>query len=192
MVEQLPAPLVLVVAAVLLAAEAGLVVGIVLPGAGTALGLGLLSRLGVVEPAAAVLTAAVGTLLGSQLAYLAARRRDPAGFGLLRRRAGPLLARAERLLVRRPASGVAAGRLVGGIRSVAPMVAARAGVRYPRFAAGDVLAGLGWATLLVGLGHAAGAALGEVRLAVGLVGPPLLLVALGVHCGRRRRARVRP
>lgn len=44
----LPAPLVLAVAAVVLAMESGLLVGIALPGAPLVLGLGLLSRFGVV------------------------------------------------------------------------------------------------------------------------------------------------
>jgi membrane-associated protein len=180
----LPAPLVLVIAAIVLAAESGLVVGIVLPGATTALGLGLLSRLGVVDFADAVLTVAAATLLGSQLAYLAARRRDPAGFGLLRR-ARPLLTYAVALLRRHPTVGVAAGRLIGGVRTVTPVMAARAGIRYPRFAAGDVPTALGWAGLLVSLGHLAGTALDEVRLAVGLVGPPAVLAWLIIHVGRK-------
>lgn len=136
----------LVIAAIVLAMESGLLVGVVLPGAPLVLGLGLLSRFGVVGFADAVLTVAAATLLGSQLAFLAARRRDPAGFGLLRRRAGPLLTRAE-VLVRRYPMGVAVGRLVGGVRTVTPVVAAHAGVRYRSFAAADVLAALGWAGL---------------------------------------------
>ena len=186
----LPAPLVLVIAAAVLAAESGLVVGIVLPGATTALGLGLLSRLGVVEFAGALLTVATATLLGSQLAFLAARRRDPAGFGLVRRRAGPLLNRAAKLLARRPVVGVATGRLVGGVRTVVPVLAAQAGTHYRRFAAGDVPAALAWAGLLVSLGHVAGTAFDEVRLLVSLVGPPALLGWLIIHFGHKvvRRA----
>jgi membrane-associated protein len=105
------------------------------------------------------------------------------GFGLLCRRAGPLLARAAALLRRHPAMGVAAGRLVGGVRTVTPVVAAWAGVRYPRFTAGDVPAALGWAGLLVSLGQVAGAALDEVRLAVNLLGLPLVSGCLIVHFG---------
>lgn len=181
----LPTPLVLLVVAVVLAAESGLIVGIVLPGATMALGLGLLSRLGEVGFLTAVLTVAAASLLGSQLAFLAARRREPAGFGLLRRRAEPLLTRASSLLSRRPTTGAAAGRLIGGVRTVVPVVAARAGVPYARFAAGDVPAALGWAFLLVGLGNVAGAAFDQVRLVIGLVGPPLLIVALAVYWGRK-------
>jgi membrane-associated protein len=133
----LSGPLVLMIAAVMLAAESGLVVGIVLPGATVPLGLGLLSRLGVVEFAGAVFTVAAASLLGSQLSFLAARRRDPWGFRVLRR-AEPSLTRAAALLRRRPSMGIATGRLVGGMRTVVPVVAARAGVRYRRFLAGDV------------------------------------------------------
>jgi membrane-associated protein len=185
----LPTPLVLLVAAVVLAAESGLMVGVVLPGATAALGLGLLSRLGEVGFGSAVLTVAAASLLGSQLAFLAARRREPVGFGVLRRRAGRVLARGSALLARRPITGAAAGRLVGGVRTVVPVLAARAGVRHAHFAAGDVPAALGWAVLLVGLGNLAGAALDEVRLAVGLVGPPLLLTILAVGYGRKWASR---
>lgn len=185
----LPGPLVLIITAVLLTAESGLVIGVVLPGATVPLGLGLLSRLGVVEFASAVLTVAAATLLGSQLAFLAARRHDPAGFGVLRRRARPLLTRAVVLLRRHPVTGVAAGRLVGGVRTLVPVVAARAGMRYRRFTAGDVPAALGWAGLLVTLGHVAGAAYDEVRLTVSLVGPPILLGWLIVHFGRKAARR---
>lgn len=187
----LPAPLVLAVAAVVLAMESGLLVGIALPGAPLVLGLGLLSRFGVVGFVAAVLTVAVATLLGSQFAFLAARKRDPAGWRLLRRGAGPLVTRAEVLVRCHPAVGVAAGRLVGGVRTVTPVVAARAGVRYRRFAAGDVPAAIGWAGLLVGLGHVAGAAYDEVRLAVSLVGLPVLLTWLVIRLGVRRTSRRR-
>lgn len=115
----LPAPLVLIVAAVLLCAESGLVVGIVLPGAGLVLSLGLLSSLGVVGLVSTVLTATAATLLGSQFAFLSARHRDPAGFGLVGRRARPLLSWSSRFLARNPtALGwtsllVGLGRLAG-------------------------------------------------------------------------------
>lgn len=185
MLAGLPAPLVLLVVAVVLIAESGLIVGIVLPGATMALGLGLLSRLNEAGFLTAVLTVAGASLLGSQFAFLTARRREPAGFGLLRRRAQPLLTRASSLLSRRPTIGAAAGRFVGGVRTVVPVVAARAGVPYARFAAGDVPAALGWAFLLVGLGNVAGAALDEVRLAISLVGLPLVAVALTVYVGHK-------
>jgi membrane-associated protein len=180
----LPGPLVLVIAAVMLAAESGLIVGVVLPGATVPFGLGLLSRLGVVEFAAAVLTVAGATLVGSQLSFLRARRRDPWGFRLLRR-AKPMLKRATALLTRHPGTGIAAGRMVGGVRTLVPVVAARAGVRHRRFTAGDVPAALVWSGALVTLGHVAGVAYGEVRLAVSLVGPPVVFVVLIVYLGRK-------
>jgi membrane-associated protein len=185
MLAGLPTPLVLLVVAVVLVAESGLIVGIVLPGATMALGLGLLSRLNEAGFLTAALTVAGASLLGSQFAFLTARRREPAGFGLLRRRAQPLLTRASSLLSRRPTTGAAMGRFVGGVRTVVPVVAARAGVPYARFAAGDVPAALGWAFLLVGLGNVAGGALEEVRLAISLVGLPLVAIVLIVYLGRK-------
>lgn len=175
----LPGPLVLMIVAVLLAAESGLLVGIVLPGATVPLGLGLLSRLGTVDFTAAVLTVAGATLVGSQLSFLRARR-----FRELRR-AGPLLKRATALLNRHPGTGIAAGRLVGGMRTVVPVVAARAGMRHRRFLVCDAPAALCWAGVLVTLGHVAGAAYKEIRLGVGLVGLPVVFVVLVVYLGRK-------
>lgn len=193
-----PVPLVLLAVAIMLAAETRLLVGIVLPGATVPLSLGVLSHLGSVDFGTAALTAGAASLLGSQLSFLAARRRLPAGFGLLSRRAEPLLLRASDLLARRPATGVAIGRMIGGVRTVVPIVAARAGVRHARFAAGDVPAALGWAAGLVGLGHVAGSAFDQVRLAVGLLGLPLLLAIASIHYGlkwmtsnRRNRGQAR-
>jgi membrane-associated protein len=180
-----PVPLVLLVAAIMLVAESGLFIGVVLPGATVPLSLGVLSQLGSVGFVSAVLTVAAASLLGSQLSYLAARRRPPAGFGMLSRWAEPLVRRASTLLARRPAAGAAAGRMIGGVRTVVPIVAARAGVRNARLAAGDVPAALLWAAGLVGLGHGAGAALDEARLAVGLLGLPLLFAIASVYYGLR-------
>jgi membrane-associated protein len=180
----LPGPMVLMIVAVLLAAESGLIVGVVLPGATVPLGLGLLSRFGTVDFTAAVLTVAGATLVGSQLSFLRARGRDPRVFRLLRR-AEPLLKRAKALLNRHPGTGMAAGRLVGGVRTVVPVVAARAGVPHRRFLACDVPAALVWSGVLVTLGHVAGAAYDEVRLGVGLVGPPVVFVVLVVYLGRK-------
>jgi membrane-associated protein len=181
----LPAPLVLIVATVLLFAESGLVVGIVLPGAGLVLSLGLLSGLGVVDLASTVVTVTAATLLGSQFAFLSARHRDPAGFGLVRRHAKPVLARSSRFLERNPAVGVVTGRLVGGVRTVVPIVAAQAGVRHGQFLAADAPTALGWTGLLVTLGHLAGSALDQVRVVVGLVGLPLVLLWLAIHYWRK-------
>lgn len=180
-----PGPLILLVAAIMLAAETRLLVGIVLPGATVPLSLGVLSQVGSVNHWAAVFAVVAGSLLGSQLSFRAARRRLPAGFGMLSSRAEPLLVRASALLAQRPAFGAAAGRMIGGVRTVVPIVAARAGVPHARFAAGDVPAALVWAAGLVGLGHIAGAAFDEVRLAVGLVGLPLILVVASIHYGLR-------
>jgi hypothetical protein len=57
--------------------------------------------------------------------------------------------------------------------------------------AADVPTAFGWTSLLVSLGHLAGSALGQVRVAVGLVGPPLLLLAVAIYYARKRLRRAR-
>lgn len=190
LLTSLPEPLILLVAAIIMTAESGLGIGVFLPATSTALALGLLARLGAVPAHSAVLTVAAATALGSHCAFLLSRGRGPAQFLLKHRRVQPWLDRAESLLRRRPVAGSAAGHLVGGTRTVVPRIAARAGVPYARFAMGTVPAAAVWAALLVTLGYIAGAAFDQIRLAVSLIGPPLLLVALIVYCLKRagRRA----
>jgi membrane protein DedA with SNARE-associated domain len=71
------------------------------------------------------------------------------------------------------------------VRTVVPIVAARTGIRHGQFIAADAPTALGWASLFVGLGHLAGSALDQVRVAVGVVGLPLVLLYLAIHHMRK-------
>ncbi|MCP2164082.1 DedA family protein [Goodfellowiella coeruleoviolacea] len=193
----LPAPVVLGLIGLLLMAESGLLIGVVLPGASTVLTLGLFARLGVVPLFAAVVTAVLATTIGSHAGFVRGQRRGQSGRGgwvdrLVERRLGP--DRQERLLSllrRRARVAVAVGQCLGVVRTLVPRLAGRAGVPYPRFALCNVPAAVLWGGGLVVLGYLAGAAYQQVEDVVGLLGLPLLVVVavavLAWRLVRRRR-----
>ncbi len=185
----LPAPVVLGLIGLLLMAESGLLIGVVLPGASTVLTLGLFARLGVVPLFAAVVTAVLA------LSLITGRGQSGRGGWvdrLVERRLGP--DRQERLLSllrRRARVAVAVGQCLGVVRTLVPRLAGRAGVPYPRFALCNVPAAVLWGGGLVVLGYLAGAAYQQVEDVVGLLGLPLLVVVavavLAWRLVRRRR-----
>ena len=139
-IGDVPASAAPVLIAVLLVAEAGLLIGVVMPGASLVLGLGVLAGAGAVPCPVAALSAAGATVLGATLGdRSAARHGAPALLpeaGLL----GRLLTRqvadvAERLSApwvesvgRRPVRAAATAQFVAGGRTLAPRIAAQAGV----------------------------------------------------------------
>ncbi|WP_243791609.1 DedA family protein [Saccharopolyspora gloriosae] len=197
------------VVVVVLAMESGSPVGLFLPGSPTLLALGLLSRQGLVGLWAAVLVAGAASAVGCQWGFLRARRlrlldRDAGSADLLEppnrlerkliQRAGT--DRVRRLLAfldRRAAPAVATGQFFSVVRTLMPRLAGRAGVSHRRFSFANVPVAFVWAALLVTLGRIAGAAYEQVSAAVGLAGPPVVLVAAVaawiVFIVRRRIAR---
>ncbi|GAA4860403.1 hypothetical protein [Saccharopolyspora cebuensis] len=180
-----PGPLALLLAAAVLAAESGLLIGIFLPGAGLVVALGWLAGHGVLEVWAAIGTAAAASAGGAQLGYLL----GGTGSGRLRelavRRFG-----ADRIESAVDGRAVAAAQALAVARTVVPRLAARSGVGHLRFTACTAPVALAWSTAWVLLGAWSGAAYEQVRTASGLFGVPLLLVivlvALVVRWARRR------
>ncbi|MCP2248793.1 membrane-associated protein [Lentzea aerocolonigenes] len=168
----------LLVLGVLLIAESGLAVGVFLPAATTVLGIGVLTRFDVVSEIAAICTAAACSALGSQLGYLHGTLRTGPVWRSVVRRAGHR--RMEVLLAqlnRRAGWTLAACQCFGVLRTVAPRLAAKAGVSRARHAASTVPAAIVWACGLVLLGRTAGEAYQQIEMAVGLAGLPLVCVA---------------
>ncbi|CAN5314179.1 hypothetical protein BH24ACT9_BH24ACT9_05220 [soil metagenome] len=196
----LPGPLLLGVVSIMLAAESGMLIGVVLPGSTLLLSLGLLVSLGMVPLAAALITALAATVVGSQLGFLRARhgrsRSSAGGAGPtgspLSRQLRRTVGNVEPALHRRTARTAGAARLVGGLRTITPRVAGGMEVSYRQFAVGDVIAATIWAPSLVLLGYFAGSAFDQIRTVAALVGPPLLLLILlawGCCAGWQRLAR---
>jgi membrane-associated protein len=193
-----PALAALLLVALVLLAEAGLLIGVVLPAASLVLGLGVLAGAGLLPLWAAAATAAGATVVGAALGHRAAARDGaghllPAG-GLLRRL---LPARAVRVvdrsaagwaevIGRRPVRAAATAQFVTGARTLAPRLAGMTGVPLRTVLRGTVPAALVWSSALVAAGAAAGAALPWLRGAVTVVGVPFVVAVSGLLLHRRR------
>jgi membrane-associated protein len=203
----LPVPAVLAVAAVLLVAESGTLVGIALPGTTLLVALGLWSHAVPDAFPASIAVGAAATVAGAHLGWWRGQMRRGWGPALepptSRGRRG-VHARADQargwLAGRGPvatAALLACGHWAAAARPIMPRVAGGAGVPYR--IAGPVLvaSGSAWATTLVLLGNRVGphvlthAGWAPVVVVVLLVGA-LALRARPVSAGERRNIRVRP
>ena len=149
-----------VVAALLLAAEVGTLIGVAIPAAPILVALGALSRHGYLDLPVAMLVAFAAALLGDTVGYWEGRVVGPrVRQTRLGQRIGPhRWARAERIVLRGGGAAVIVGRLMAVVRTLVPRLVGAAGLDYRRFlvfnAAGVALEVL--AMILVGyLGGAA-------------------------------------
>ncbi|MGX5654959.1 DedA family protein [Geodermatophilus nigrescens] len=187
--------------ALVLVAESGLLIGIALPAGSLVLGLGVLAGTGAVPLPLAALSVATATVLGAAVGHHTARRRSggaPLAGGVLGRR---LPQRATRLvdrtttpwreaIGRRPVRAAATAQFVVGARTLAPRLAASAGVPLATMLRGTAPAALIWSTALVATGALAGAALPLVRDVLAIAGIPLAVAVAGWLLVRSRaRAR---
>jgi len=198
----LPAPLVMVLAALVLAGEPAFIPGILLPSVSTALALGFLADNGVLTTPAALLTAGVAVVVGDTSAYLAGRRsasgEPPAAprwrITFVRRRLDGATHRAARLLGRYGGGAVFVARWVVGARTVVPRLAGAGGMPLGAFLRYSVPAGVLWSTCWVGAGQLAGSSYRQVSTVAGQASVGLLVAAttvvVGIVAGRRlgRRA----
>jgi undecaprenyl-diphosphatase len=136
-----PPFVVYVVAALLVLAETGLIVGLFLPGEVTLLLVGFLCSLGTLDPFIAAPAMVVAGLLGDGLAFGEGRQVGPrleaSRFG--RWVGEERWARTDSLLNRHGGRAVFLGRYVAFARTLMPRLAAIAGMRYRRFLGWDVL-----------------------------------------------------
>ncbi len=182
----LPVCTVPVVVALALAAESGLLIGLVLPGSSLVIGFGILAGAGLVPVPVAAMTAAGATVTGTALGHRRAARSGTSALLPTRGPLGRLLPSGLRDLVdrsaspwadalaRRPVRMAAAAQLVTGSRTLAPRVAARAGLPLSTMLRGTVPAALLWSCGLVALGAVAGTAATRVDGVAALAGLPVL------------------
>lgn len=182
---------VVVAAVVLVLVQTALVIGFLVPGgkaavlAGVVAGLGhvpvLLAWVGVV--AAAVVGAGIGFEIGRSHGDRVLEHR-------WLRRHRVRLGRAQALVRRRVAVAVVLGRSVAVLRATTPALAGAVGVGRGRFLVWNVVGGVLWATVFVGIGYAGGASApdlaawlgsGRVQLASAVLG----FLLLGVLATRR-------
>lgn len=189
-------PGVLVVAALVLVAESGLLVGVVLPGISVNIGLGVLAGTGAVPAVGAAAAAVASSVAGPSVGYWRARL---AGVGMLRDDARiPLPARRIlRIAGSRPATAVAVGQWFAVARTLVPRLAGHT-LGYPRFALVSVPVAVAWAAVTFALGRllVAGSAVAArlVSLQEALAWALLVVLAVGllwtaVRVVRGRRSR---
>ncbi|MEU3270110.1 DedA family protein [Saccharomonospora sp. NPDC006951] len=150
----LPQPLLLLAVAATIVAEAGLLIGVFLPGASAAIALGVIARAGAVNPVLAASTVALAAVAGSHLAYLRGRA---GALPTPRRLAGPR-EHAVRLLRRSGPLALCLAQWLVAVRTLTPRLAGVAGLDYRRFAVASVPSGLMWGAVLTMLGYLAAGA----------------------------------
>ncbi|MEX5718177.1 hypothetical protein [Geodermatophilus maliterrae] len=142
--------------ALVLVAESGLLIGLVLPGSSLVIGFGVLAGAGLVPLPVAALTVAAATVAGAALGH---RRAARAGSGALLPTGGwlgrLLPVRVRRVVdrsaspwagavARQPVRIAGMSQLVTGARTLAPRIAARSGVPLSTVLRGTVPAALLW------------------------------------------------
>jgi membrane-associated protein len=130
----LPPTTVYLLAGALLAAEVGVLAGVVVPAGSILLSLGVLASAGRIELPVAIAVAVAAALLGDSIAYwegryAGAKLRDS---GLGRWIGGRRWRRAE-CAVRNGATAIVIGRWTGYVRTLVPRIAGASGMAYRRF-----------------------------------------------------------
>ncbi|RRO12914.1 hypothetical protein EIL87_24905 [Saccharopolyspora rhizosphaerae] len=172
-----PGLLALAIAAVVLFAESGLLIGVVLPGSGTVLALGWLAGNGALPVWAAALVASAATIAGCQHGYFRGAHPGALNRRLVERVGEARLARIESALDGRAGPTTALCQCFAVVRTLVPRLAARCGMRRLHFTACNTPVGICWGTGLTLLGAFSGDAYAQVQAAVGLLGLPLVALA---------------
>jgi undecaprenyl-diphosphatase len=178
----LPPWLVLLLVFALPAAEAGLLVGIFIPGETAVLLGGVVAHGGGLPLWAVVVAAAAGAAIGDQAGFLLGRRY---GSGLVNhlpdvvRRSGDL-DRALDLIRRRGATAVALGRWAAVLRALVPGAAGTSQMTQLRFTVANVLGGTFWAAAVAVAGYVVGASYQSLAKNLGIFGDVVVaLVVVG-------------
>lgn len=192
----LPPLLVLTLVLVLPALESSTLLGLVVPGETAILFGGLAAHSGELPLWAVVVAGTVGACLGDQVGYALGRRY---GSGMLAHVPKSLrghvdIGRARRLIARRGAWAVVAGRWVAVLRVIVPIVAGAGGMPWPPFLRANLAGGLLWAAAVALLGYLGGASYHYLERELGIGEIALLAVIVGgvaLHVWRRwiRRGR---
>ncbi|GLY20489.1 hypothetical protein Misp04_02210 [Micromonospora sp. NBRC 101691] len=194
LLEHLPAELIYLVAALIVAGETALLIGLVAPGEATLLLVGFLSFTGTLRLGPAMLVMIAAAVLGDSLAYRSGRRYGPrlraSRWGA---RVGPQRwGRADAMLERLGGRGVFAARWVAFARTLVPRLAGAAGLPYRRFLPWNVGGVVTWVGGSVLVGYLAGESYETVSAYLGratgavlvLAGCVLVIVLAGRWLGR--------
>lgn len=180
--QSLPPPLVLVVAAVLVAGETALIVGLLVPAEATLVLVGFLTYTGALRLGPALLVMIVAAVTGDTLAFRAGRRYGPRLRALrLGARVGAhRWRRADALLARLGGRGVLAARWVAFGRTLVPRLAGAGGMPYRRFAPWNAAGVVSWVSASVLVGNLAGESYATVSRLLGRASGAVLVLLGGV------------
>lgn len=194
----LPAPLFLSMVTLALIAEAGLLVGLVIPGTTVVLTAGAVAQLTAVPLPAAVAAAAAGAVAGGQLGYRRGHRRrsEPAPIEGGARIVPAVWPAIHRNMHRRTVQTVLIGQWVPYGRALVPRAAGWAGTPRRTFTVVQTTSAVAWAGVLTTVGYStATAARGNLPVVLALAGAVVLCgLVVRVRSGRaeRRAAPARP
>ncbi|WP_067137018.1 DedA family protein [Microtetraspora malaysiensis] len=182
-------PLLLAVAWLLLTAEAGLLVGVALPGTSVLVALGYFAHLGVVPLGGAIGVAACAAVTGTQISYLWGRRRE--GAPSFHRFAPGRWDRPRELLGRHGRWAVVAAQWFGSARTLTPRLAGWAGMPYRTFATASLPTACAWAATLVTVSyHVAPEIVQRFTAHLAVAGPVTVAIVLVVFWVTRGRPKV--
>lgn len=161
--------------------DAIFIVGAFVPAGVVLFGAGAVVALGSLQPWQAVVTAAIGALIGDAFSYWLGRRYGERLFsGRLQRRYPDLLLNGRRFFERHGAFSVALARFLGPVRAIVPALAGASGMGVAAFIAADLCAALVWAVVYVVPGIAFGASLGLAAEVAGRLATLLLALIVAV------------
>lgn len=183
LVWDLPPLLIYLAAALLVAGETGLIIGLLMPAEATLLLVGFLAYAGLLRLGPALVTMIVAAAVGDALAFRSGRRHGPrlrsSRWGA---RVGPhRWGRADAMLRRLGGRGVFAARWVAFARTLVPRLAGSAGMSYRRFAPWNLAGVVTWVGGSVLVGYLAGESYETVSHYLGkATGAVLLLIVFVV------------
>lgn len=177
----LPPWLVLAAVFALPAAEAGLLIGVFIPGETAVLIGGVVAQGGGLPLWAVIVASLLGAAAGDQTGFLLGRRYGQRLIDRLpaRARAGGGIDRAVQLIRRRGTAAVALGRWVAVLRAVIPGVAGASGMGQARFTVANIAGGAVWATVISTAGYLVGASYESLAKNLGYGGDVVVAVVVG-------------
>jgi undecaprenyl-diphosphatase len=178
----LPPAAVYAIAALLVFAETGTILGVFLPGEITLLFVGFLAYRGTLDLLAAIVAMVLAALIGDAAAFWEGRRLGPrVRTSRLGRSIGDRRwARAEESVARNGGRAVFLARFVAFARTITPRLAGMSHLAYPRVLPWDVLGVVSWVGGSVVVGYLAGGSYARVAAVFGRATTGVLLLGLTI------------
>ncbi|MGE5830927.1 MAG: VTT domain-containing protein [Micromonosporaceae bacterium] len=178
----LPPAAVYPLAALLVFAETGTIIGVVLPGEVTLLFVGFLAYRGSLDLTTAIVTLVLAALIGDAVAFVEGRRLGPR---LRTSRLGRAVGhrrwdQAEASLARNGGGAVFLARFIAVARTITPRLAGMSDLAYLRVLPWDALGVLGWVGGSIVVGYLAGSSYARVADVFGRATTGVLLLGLTI------------